>query len=148
MSGETFLRLLTSLHGQLGILASVALLHPAILLRRGRPLSRGLRWALGLSVLTILSAYGLGLSLYEDYRERVKRDLFALSYDVGYLFESKEHLAFAAMALALGGAGMALLAPKDAPRLRQIAAALFALASALTFVVVALGLWVSAHGSF
>ena len=43
------LRLLESLHGHFGILAAVALMHPAILLRRGRALSRGMRWSIGLT---------------------------------------------------------------------------------------------------
>ena len=47
----TLLRLLESVHGHLGVLTAVALVHPAILLRRGLPLSRGARWSVWLTTL-------------------------------------------------------------------------------------------------
>ena len=145
---QIWLRLIASTHGALGILAAVALLHPAILLRRGRPLSRGVRWALGGAAALVFSAYAIGIAIYEDYRGLVKRDLFVRSEVVGYLFETKEHLAFAALTIALGAAVLATFAPRERSDLRQLASALFGSAALLTFVVVGLGLWVSAHASF
>ena len=143
-----WLRLLESVHGHFGILAAVALVHPAWLLRRGRPLSRGARWSVGLTALVTCGAFGLGLLLYEPYRAQVKRRLFAYSRDAGWLFETKEHLAFAVIALTLGATAAALLTPRDDARTRRLAAAAYAAAALLCFVVAGLGTYVASLRSF
>lgn len=141
-------RILESVHGLFGVLAAAALLHPAISLRRGLPLSRGMRWSLGLTTAVVAGAFALGLTIYEDYREVVKRGLFAKAPEVGFLFETKEHLAFAVLALALGGGVAALVAPRDGRELRRAAGTLFALAFVGCCVVVGLGVYIAAVASF
>lgn len=143
-----WLRLLETLHGHAGVLAVVALLHPAILLRRGRVLSVGLKLSVGLTTAFTALAFGLGIAIYEDYRALVKRPLFALDRGVGLLFETKEHLAFAVICLALGGAACALLAPKQDKALRRLAAGIYGAAFVLGAVVAGLGTYVAAVRSF
>ncbi|MBX3270404.1 MAG: hypothetical protein KF729_09100 [Sandaracinaceae bacterium] len=140
--------LVTSVHGIVGVLALAAMIHPAIFLRDGRPLSRGLRLSLGLTALVTALAFGMGVAIYEDYRAIVKRPLFVRDPAAGLLFETKEHLAFAALALVLGAAACALLAPRARRDLRQLAAVGFAAATAITLTVAALGLYVSSIASF
>lgn len=143
-----WLRLLESLHGYAGALAVVALLHPAVLLRRGRALSRGLKWSVGLTSGFVALAFGLGIVIYEDYRSLVKRPLFAADRTAGMLFETKEHLAFAVVCLAFGGAACALLAPRQDRALRRLAAQLYAAAFVLGCVVGGLGTYIAAVRSF
>jgi hypothetical protein len=142
------LHLLATVHGYLGVLAAAALLHPAILLRDGRPLSRGMRWSIGLTAVVTSAAFSLGVSIYEDYREIVKRPLFVASRTVGLLFETKEHLAYAVIALTLGAAVCAFAAPADEPRLRRLAAVLFAAAALVCLAVVGLGTYVASVRGF
>jgi hypothetical protein len=141
------LRILESIHGHFGALAVIALVHPAIVLRRGCPLSRGARLSVWLTTLTCGAAFGLGVFIYGDYRALVKADLFRISAHVGFLFETKEHLAFATLALALGAGAAALLAPPEAREVRRLSAVLYAAAAVLCLVVAALGTFVrSVHG--
>jgi len=141
------LRLLESVHGHLGVLAAVALVHPALLLRRGKPLTTGTRLSVVLTTLACVLAFGLGVGIYGDYRASVKPELFRLSARAGFLFETKEHLAFATAAFALGAAAAALLAPGDAEAVRRLSATLYGAAAVLALVVVAIGTWVHAiHG--
>lgn len=142
------LALLQSIHGHLGVLAAAALLHPAILLRDGRPLSRGLRWSLGLTAAVTTAAFALGVGIYEDYRALVKRPMFIEDPHAGLLFETKEHLGYAVVVLTLGAALSALMAPRNEPRLRKLAAALFAAAALACLVTVALGTYVASVRSF
>jgi hypothetical protein len=140
-------RVLESIHGHLGVLAVAALLHPAILLRRGLPLSRGARWSVGLTTLVTLLAFGLGVGIYEQYRATVKRGVFLESRAMGFLFETKEHLGFAVAALALGAGVAAWLAPPAAVSVRRACAAAYAAAALLCAIVVVLGTLVaSTHG--
>lgn len=142
------LSLLESIHGHLAILATAALFHPALLLRTGRPLSRGARWSVGLSAALTFAAFGLGLTIYEPYRKRLRRSLFLQDPAAGWLFETKEHLAYAAIALTLGAAVCAFAAPPREPRLRQLSAAVFAAAAITCAVVVALGTYLASVRSF
>lgn len=144
----TILRLLESVHGHLGVLAAAALLHPAILLRRGRPLSRGLRWSLGLTTAVVTLAFATGLFIYDDYRDLVRPALLLEHYDTALLFETKEHIAWAVVSLALGGGVAALSAPPGAKRIRQAAAAFYGVAALLCLVTVGLGTWIAAVGGF
>lgn len=142
------LELLASVHGHLGVLASAALLHPSISLRHGRPLARGMRWSIGLTAAFTVLAFSLGVAIYEDYRELVKRGLFVESRAAGLLFETKEHLAYVVVALTVGGAVCALAAPRDEPRLRQLAAVLFVSAALACLCVVVIGVYVAAVRGF
>lgn len=141
------LRILESVHGHLGVLAVVALVHPAILLRRGRPLSRGARLSVWLTTCACVAAFGLGVGIYGDYRALVKADLFRASARAGFLFETKEHLAFATLAFALCAGASALLAPPEAHDVRRLSAVLYAVATILCLVVASLGTFIrSIHG--
>jgi len=144
----TWLRLLESIHGHLGVLAAIALIHPAILLRNGRPLSRGMRWSVGLTTAVVMLAFGMGLFIYEDYREIVKPVLLLSHHDAGMLFETKEHFAWGVLTSALGAGVAAWVAPRDAKRLRQIAAAFYAVAAVLCLATVGLGTYIASVQSF
>lgn len=143
-----WLRLLESIHGHVAILACAVLIHPAVLLRRGRPLTRGTKLSVILSGVVTSLAFGLGIALYEDYRTIVRRRLFERAPEVGALFETKEHLAWAVLCLALGATVAALLAPREAKRIRQSAAVAYGIAAILAIVVAGLGTYVASVASF
>ena len=133
-------RLLALVHGQLAVLAVAALVHPALLLRRGKPISRRGLWACGAAGALLIATFVSGLVLYEPYRLGVRRALFELSPQAGFAFETKEHLAVVATALALGGIAAALLAPRrEGAALRKVAALACGAAAALLVIVVVLG---------
>jgi len=94
------LRIREHLHGHLGWLAVLALAHPAILLRNHRRQAH-LSVALAVGVSTLAAA--LGVWLYGPYRAQLRQPIFAFAPSVGYLFERKEHLAFAAVVLGWAG---------------------------------------------
>jgi hypothetical protein len=142
------LRLLESIHGSLGVLAVVALVHPAILLRRGKPLTRGVRLSVWLTTAACALAFALGVGIYGDYRALVKVELFRASARAGFLFETKEHLAFATIALALTAGAAALVAPRDAVAVRRLSAVLYATAAVLGLVVASLGTYVQSIRGF
>lgn len=144
MTGE---RILEALHGHAGVLAAAALLHPALLLRRGAPLSFRTRLAVGLTVATVLAAFGSGLVVYGTYVARVRVGLFLVDPRAGLLFETKEHVAFAVTAMTAGAGVCAWFAPREARELRRAAAVVFATAAALCLGVSALGTYIaSVHG--
>src|SRR5450432_3627328 len=94
------LRTLEHIHGHLGWLSTLALFHPALLLRsRSRRALLAAALATGLVTLTGL----LGVCLYPPYRSLVKPAIFAASPVVGNAFERKEHLAMAVVVLAWVG---------------------------------------------
>lgn len=141
------MRLLESIHGHLGVLAVAALIHPALLLWKGKPLSRNARIALSASVALTAGAFVMGLAIYGDYRIHVKPELFRIDADVGMLFETKEHLAWATVAAALGAGVAGLVAPPKAVQVRRIAGRVFAGAALMCAGVVALGTYIaSIHG--
>lgn len=143
----TGLRLLESIHGHLGILATAALVHPALLLRTGKPLTRRNRWAVSLAAAFSIAAWCGGIFIYSDYRRFVKRGLFTASVRAGLFFETKEHLALGVVCLAMGALVAALMAPPGARSLRRTAALTFGLAASLSALVAALGTYVSSvHG--
>jgi hypothetical protein len=131
-----------------GILAVAVLLHPAILLRKGRALSYGMRLAVLFTLTATVMAFGLGVGIYDEYREHVKRGLFHVDPVAGFLFETKEHLAFVVLALVIGATGAALLAPKDAKDVRRAAAATYAAAAITALIVAGIGTWVAAVRGF
>jgi len=94
------LRLGEHIHGHLGWLAAVSLMHPAILLRRTK---RSAHLSVGFAVGIATLAGALGVALYGPYRDTLKQPIFAGSPAVGYIFERKEHLAFGAILFAWAG---------------------------------------------
>lgn len=143
----TALRLLETLHGHFGVLAAAALLHPAILMRKGKPLSRGTRLSVSLTTLLTAIAFVSGLYIYGDYVHEVRAGLFHANERAGLLFETKEHLAFGAFATALGAGLCALFAPKSATEVRRACALVYAISAAMCLLTVALGSYVaSVHG--
>jgi hypothetical protein len=92
--------LLEHLHGHLAGLATLALIHPAVLLRRAR--RRALFAATSATVLATVTA-ALGMVLYPAYRGALKPQIFLSSRALGNAFERKEHLAIAVVILAWVG---------------------------------------------
>jgi hypothetical protein len=148
MALNVALRLLESVHGHVAILAVALLFHPAIALWRGVPLSRGTRWAAGLAAGAVSTAFGLGLVIYGPYREHVKRGLFRADPATAWLFETKEHLAYVALALVLGATALALLAPPSNGPLRRAAARMYVAAAVAASITAAIGTWVAARAGF
>jgi len=142
------LPLLEHLHGHLGVLAVALLFHPAILLWQGQPLSRGGRWAIYATLAMITCAFVLGLWIYPPYRDLVRHDLTLMNPEAALLFETKEHLAWGALAAALGGSLAALLAPRTAVGIRRIAARAFACAALLGLAVGLLGIHIASIHTF
>jgi len=143
------LRLEEHLHGHLGWLAVVSLVHPAVLLQRPR---RRAHLAVAFAVGLVTLAGALGTVLYGPYRDQLRQPLFAQVASVGYLFERKEHLAFGAIALAWAGA-IAYAAEQRADTgvrdsLRRVARFCFVAAAALAAVAAALGTVVAAYKTF
>ncbi len=105
--------LLQKVHGHLGILAVALALHPVFSLRKGRPPTRGARLSGYLGAATMTLASGAGWLVYPTYREEVRRRLYEQSVTYGQLFETKEHLAFYALCLALAGAALLWASNKE-----------------------------------
>jgi predicted membrane-bound mannosyltransferase len=144
-------RLLEHLHGHLGWLTVAALVHPAILLRRGRRAP----WSVGLACVLVSLSATLGFVLYPEYRARIRQHLFQEAPRIAWLFERKEHLAFGALALAWAGASAYVAGRRmaredpDAARLFQRAARLaFTLSALLAALVAAFGVAVAVTRSF
>jgi len=107
-------RSLQHVHGHVGWLAALALAHPAVLLRR--PERRVFGAALAGTVLVTVTAL-MGALIYPSYRAAVKPVIFSAAPTIGLLFERKEHLGVAALALAWCGLAMHGLAHRrEAPR--------------------------------
>jgi hypothetical protein len=126
-----------TLHGHLGLLAAVALLHPAVALRPQGPVRRGTRWSVILATTLLTATVVAGWVLYPGYRRVERPPLFQLAPQVAYLFESKEHLAF--FALVLAWAGCALVFVPAEPAARRLARFSFGAAAAISLVVGVLG---------
>jgi hypothetical protein len=144
------LRLLERLHGHLGVLAIASLLHPAILLRRGK---RRAHLAVASAALLPMVTAGLGLALYPAYRAELRRDIFVESLALGTAFERKEHLALGAVLLAWAGAFAYLSSfrTEDSARADKAARAsmiAFALSFVLATVAAVLGTMVASHKTF
>jgi F0F1-type ATP synthase membrane subunit c/vacuolar-type H+-ATPase subunit K len=142
-------RIQEHVHGHIGWLAAIALIHPAVVLRRPK---RKAHLAVGLSVAIVTLAAGLGVSIYGDYRDRLRQSIFQHAKVVGYLFERKEHLAFGAVLLAYAGAVAYAVATRvegDArDRLRKAAHWSFVAAAAMAVVTAALGTVIAAYKTF
>lgn len=142
------LRILESLHGHAAILAVAILFHPALLLWRGRPLSVGSRMAVLSAGAMSALAFALGIAIYPGYRAHVRSHLFMTDPRAGLLFESKEHLAWLVLTLALGASITALAAPPRAIDARKLAARLFLGAALIASVTAGLGTYVAAVRGF
>jgi len=139
------LRIAEHLHGHLGWLAAVALLHPAILLRNAK---RKAHLSVALAALVVTAVGAIGVAMYTAYRAKLKQSIFQNAPAVGFLFERKEHLAFGAIFLTWAGAlvyvaairtgdDRALLALRKAAWWAFVAAAVLATATAALGTVVA-----------
>jgi hypothetical protein len=138
------------LHGHLGWLAAIALVHPAILLRRR---DRRAHLSVGLAVALATLAATLGASLYPAYRERLRQPIFAQAPSIGYLFERKEHLAFGVLLLAWTGAVAYVAASRYADvgsrdALRKASHWAFVASAVLGVVTALLGTIVASYRSF
>jgi hypothetical protein len=138
------LRLLERVHGHLGWLAAAALLHPAIVLRNPK---RRARLSAVLSALFTTATAAFGAIIYPAYSRGVRRIVYSASLRYGMLFERKEHLAFAALALAWAGCFLHLSASGNEQRARAAHVA-FVASAALTAAVATMGTLIASFRSF
>jgi hypothetical protein len=141
------LRALEHVHGHLAWLSTLALYHPAILLRKPRRRAVGAASA-ATALVTVTAA--MGALLYPAYRRTLKPAIFAATPIVGNLFERKEHLGVAVVLLAWTGLLVHLNAREErldfrAPRVAFIA---YAGAAVLATVTAAMGLGVAVTATF
>lgn len=137
------LRALSRVHAVVAWLATIALVAAAA----SHLVARARRFAAAIGALALalsMSAVALGLGLHDGYRARLRQRLFVTSASLGWLFERKQHLALAAVMLALSGLAVSLLlrraeARGDHPaRSRELGrAALVAWISAAAFAIFA-----------
>jgi hypothetical protein len=143
------LRLQEHLHGHLGWLAALALVHPAILLRRPKRKAH-LSVVLSAGLVTAVGAWGV--ILYPEYRERLRQPIFLHAPLYGYLFERKEHLAFGAIVLAWAGLATYLAAARgEGPLVTSLQRAshlAFVAAAGLAVAAATLGTVVAAYRTF
>jgi len=142
-------RLMEHVHGHLGWLAAATLVHPAIVLRSR---TRRAHYAVGLSTGFVTVAAGIGLLLYQAYRERLKQGIFIHAAPIGLLFERKEHLAVGAVLLAWAGTAAYFAAPSAAEptrnHLRTMAFRAFCGSASLAVLVAVLGTVVAVYRTF
>lgn len=101
------LRALARWHGVIAWLATAALVAAAWAHASER--ARRLAAALGVLAATLaLAAGGLGFAMHDGYRARLRQKLFLQSATLGWLFERKLHLAFAAVLLAVAAAAITI----------------------------------------
>lgn len=136
MNGQAY-AVLVGLHGHLAWLGLVALVHPLLSLgsaglRRGTVVSA---WA---AALLVALPFGLGWSVYPTYRSQVKPGLLVEVPAVALAFETKEHLAFFTVSLAVAAA-VTLTFGGGADGARRLARTLLALALACGLVTAVLG---------
>jgi hypothetical protein len=99
-----FFGFLARAHGQVATLGLAVLLHPVITLRFRRRATPWTRLTADLGALLLLFPSLAGWWLYGTYRARVKPSLWLGHPSAVLRFETKEHLAAMALALAVGGA--------------------------------------------
>ncbi len=134
------------IHGHVGWLAVVALVHPAILLRNP---NRRAPWSVGLATAITTLVCVAGVLIYGAYRDTLKQRIFQSAPAIGLLFERKEHLAFGALLFAWVGA-LAYVVSRTKPNdtLKKLAHRSFVIAAALALVVAALGTTVATYRTF
>jgi MFS family permease len=142
-------RIQEHVHGHIGWLAAIALIHPAIVLRRTK---RKAHLAVGLAAGIVTLAGGMGAYIYGDYRDRLRQSIFIHARVIGYLFERKEHLAFGAVLLAWAGTIAYVAATRfegDArERLRKASHWAFVGAAVMAVVTAGLGTVIAAYKTF
>jgi hypothetical protein len=139
------LRVEEHLHGHLGWLAAIALVHPAVLLRRTQ---RRAHLSVGLAVAAVTLAAVIGVAMYPAYRDTLRQPIFAGSAPLGYLFERKEHLAFATVMFAWAGGVAYAAAPFADETIRAHQHYTFVAAAAFAVVTAVLGTIVAAYKTF
>lgn len=103
MSAEVY-AWVARMHGILAVLGLAALLHPVVLLRTRANLVPHARLTAELGAGLLLAAFAIGWWNYGAYRANVKAPLWLVHPEAVLRFETKEHLAAMAVALAVGGA--------------------------------------------
>lgn len=143
------LRIAEHVHGHVGWLAAISLVHPAIVLRRK---TRKAHLAVGLATALATAAATMGAAMYPSYREQLRQAIFIHAPSVGYMFERKEHLAFGAVLFAWAGAiAYAAAWRVDGElrlRLRTAAHVAYVASAALAVATAALGTAVGSYKSF
>jgi hypothetical protein len=142
------LRLAEHIHGHLGWLAAASLVHPAILLRRGR--RRALVACTAATVL-VTAAGIMGAAIYGSYRSTIKPILFAQAPLLGWAFERKEHMATAAIVLSWAGLAAHWANQRQGPedaRTRNIARTAYMASAVLALLSASLGVAVASYRSF
>ena len=140
------LRFIEHLHGHLAWLATVALYHPALLLRQRR---RGGLVATIIATVLITATAALGAWLYPAYRTQLKPAIFAASSAFGNAFERKEHLALCAVVLAWSGLAAHWSATRErSAALSRLAWVAFVAAAAIATITAGLGVAVALERSF
>lgn len=138
--------LLMPIHGMLAALALAALVHPVVFLRRAEAAARARSVALYATGL-LLALNGVGWALYPSYRQAVKPRLRLEEPLAAVIFETKEHLAWFAVVLAVAGTAT-LYARQDVRTARVVLGLALAcgLVAAGIGVHVAAADWISAPG--
>lgn len=144
------LRVLERIHGNLGWISALALLHPAWLLRRR---DRKAKLACILATALVTLSGGLGAWIYPDYRVQLKQGIFIKAPSIGWLFERKEHLGLGAVVLAWAGlsAHLGALASRERKLrhpLAQAAHISYVAATGMAWITGILGIWVASFRSF
>lgn len=144
------LRVLERIHGHLGWLCVIALLHPAIFLRNPKRRAR-LAVSLTTGLVTVTALFGA--YIYPEYRNRIKQHIFIELPWLGWMFERKEHLAVGAVAFALAGCLAHLSLPifeDDGTKrtVARLAHRAFVASFALALLVALLGVSVASYKSF
>lgn len=138
------LRLLERVHGHLGWLAALALVHPAILLRNPK---RRARLSVVLATALAVATGGLGAFIYPSYSRQLRRSIYVASRAHGLLFERKEHLAFFAIGLAIAGTALHL-GRGESPAKSRAAWLAFVASATLAIVVATMGTIIASFKSF
>jgi hypothetical protein len=103
------LRVIERIHALAAWAATAALLVAARVFASSSSLAR--RWARTAgtgAVALIVAAAALGLTLHDPYRARLRQRLFIASKALGWLFERKQHAAFAAVLLGVCALALAV----------------------------------------
>ncbi|HSS39329.1 MAG TPA: hypothetical protein VLT58_11215 [Polyangia bacterium] len=142
------LRAMAHVHGHLGWLSALALLHPAVMLRRP---GRRVFTVAALATALVTAAGALGASVYPRYREVLKPALVSTAPVSAALFERKEHLGVLAVVLAWTGLALVALARgtvEDRIEIGRAAFVAYAGAAIAALGSAAAGLVVGVHRSF
>lgn len=138
--------LLERIHGHVAVLGLAVLLHPVITLRRRGVVTPGAQLSADLGAILLVAPFALGWAIYGTYRGTVKRTLY-LAHDAAlWRFETKEHLAVFATALAIAGALTLRWAGRD-PDGRRLAWTLLLCAWLCGVATAGIGIYVAAVGS-